>query len=197
MSFLIEYLSLSGTQERIDVRSLLSTRGWHDRRRRTFWSSDEGVSMVLTRDDRWISFTMSRCFVPFKAEPPSPIPARELSESEAIDWLAQRGFELPRQLQGHAPTGGTESAGALTPEQLTATMRCILSALKDLEAFNLTSARSHAVIVDKAGLSSFYTSTVRKAKVKLKEELLIDTQAGVNGGMWITSRGIEFLSLSR
>src|SRR5262245_61151210 len=51
---ILEYLSLNGTRERIEVRPLLTTRGWHDRRRRSFWPSDEGPALVLSRDDRWI-----------------------------------------------------------------------------------------------------------------------------------------------
>jgi hypothetical protein len=191
---ILEYLSLSGTRERIEVRPLLSTKGWHDRRRRTFWPSDEGPALVLSRDDRWITFPIDLRLDPSQSEQASPTSARELSGSEAMDWLAAHGFDVPRRLQGRAPTGGRDATGELTPERLTATMRSILTALKDLEAFSLTSARSQAEVIEKAGLSSLYTRTVQEARVKLKEEGLLDTQAGINGGTWITSRGLEFLS---
>jgi hypothetical protein len=191
---MIEYLTLGGTRERIELRPLLTTKGWHDRRRRTFWCSDEGPALVLSRDDRWITFTIDPGFDPSESEPPDPRPARELSESEALDWLAARGFEVPPRLRRRARTGGTDSPGELTPERLTATMRSILAALKDLEAFSLTSARPQAEVLGKAGLSSLSTRDVREARVKLKREGLLDTQAGVNGGTWITPRGIEFLS---
>src|SRR5262249_52740678 len=102
--------------------------------------------------------------------------------------------DVPRRLHGRAPTGGTDSTGALTPDHLTPTMRSILAALKDLEAFSLTSARSEAEIIEKAGRSSLYTRTVREARVKLKQEGLIATQAGAAGGTWITPRGLDFLS---
>ena len=58
----------------------------------------------------------------------------------------------------------------------------------------MTSARSQAEILEKSGLTSLYTRAVREARVRLKEEGLLGTQAGVNGGTWITPRGIEFLS---
>jgi len=191
---ILEYLSLNGTRERIEVRPLLTTRGWHDRRRRSFWPSDEGPALVLSRDDRWITFTIDPGFDPTRSEPPGPTSARELSESEATDWLAARGFEVPRRLQGRAAAGGTDSTEALTPERLTAPMRSILAALRDLEAFSLTSARSQAEVLEKAGLSSLYTRGVREARVKLREEGLLGTQAGPSGGTWITPRGLDFLS---
>jgi hypothetical protein len=191
---ILEYLSLNGTRERIEVRPLLTTRGWHDRRRRSFWPSDEGPALVLSRDDRWITFTIDPGFDPTRSEQPGPTSARELSESEAMDWLAARGFEVPRRLQGRAPAGGTDSTDALTPERLTGPMKSILAALKDLEAFSPTSARSQAEVLEKARLSSLYTRGVREARVKLREEGLLGTQAGPSGGTWITPRGIAFLS---
>ena len=72
-------------------------------------------------------------------------------------------------------------------------MLSILAALKDLGAFSVTSARSQAEVLEKSGLSSLYARAVREARVKLKEEGLLDTQAGIKGGTWITSRGLEFL----
>jgi len=194
---ILEYLGLSGTRERIELRPLLTTRGWHDRRRRTFWPSDEGPALVLSRDDRWIAFTIEPGVDLLEAERAGPASARELSESEVADWLAARGFDVPRRLQGLAPTGGTDATDAtdaLTPEGLTAPMLAILAALKELEAFSVTSAHSQAEILERAGLSSLYTRAVREARTRLKAEGLLDTQAGVKGGTWITSRGLEFLS---
>ncbi len=191
---MIEYLTLGGTRERIEVRPLLTTKGWHDRRRRTFWCSDEGPALVLSRDDRWITFTIGPGLDPSEPERPDERPARELSESEALDWLSARGFAVPPRLRRRAPADGMDSAGELTPERLTTAMRSILAALKDLEAFSLTSARSQAEVLQKAGLSSLSTREVREARVQLKGAGLLDTQAGVNGGTWITPRGIAFLS---
>ena len=102
---------------------------------------------------------------------------------------------MPQRLPGRALAGGlTDPAGGLTPDRLTDTMRSLLGALRDLEAVSLTSARSHAAVLEKAGLASLYARPVREEKVRLKEEGLLDIQAGVNGGMWITNRGLEFLS---
>jgi hypothetical protein len=191
---MLEFLALNGATDRIEIRPLLSTRGWHDRRRRTFWPSEEGPALVLTRDDRWITFTIAGPPDSADADQPRPEPARELSDPEATDWLAVRGFDVPRRLQGRAQLGEPDPTGALAPETLTATMRIILSALKDLEAFSLTSACSQAAIVKKAGLASLYTRPVRDARLKLKQEGLLETQAGLHGGTWITPKGLEFLS---
>jgi hypothetical protein len=191
---IIEYLTLDGSRERIELRPLLTTKGWHDRRRRTFWCSDEGPALVLSRDDRWITFMLGPGLDPSGSEHPDQRPARELTESEALDWLAARGFDVPPRLRRRARTGGAESAPELPPERLTATMRSMLAALKDLGAFSLTSARSQAEILEKAGLPSLSTRKVRAAREQLKAEGLLDTQAGVNGGTWITPRGLELLS---
>jgi hypothetical protein len=82
----------------------------------------------------------------------------------------------------------------LTPDRLTLTMRDILTAAKTLKAVDLASARPACVIADEAGHPNVNTRNVRRAFKKLREDGLLDAQAGMNGGTWITSKGLGSLS---
>jgi hypothetical protein len=109
--FMLEYVALGGATERIDLRPLLSRRGWNDGERRTFWpvneEEEEGPALILTNDNRWVVFTIDWAYDRPEAERAAPEPARELSESKAFDWLVDHGYDVPLCLQGRSLAGGT------------------------------------------------------------------------------------------
>jgi hypothetical protein len=147
------------------------------------------------------------------------IEARELTSAQSHAWFRENQIDLPDSLKGLEPVGfrdpakdssdplttpgtppeaTTQAKGtrSLSPDELTATMKDLLTGAFNLEAFDLTSCRSEADIVGAAGLTSADCRNVRDAFKRCKAVDLMKAKRGVNGGTWITMKGCEFIGKS-
>jgi hypothetical protein len=90
------------------------------------------------------------------------------------------------------PTEDTREAkgtAGLPPDELTSTMRDILTGACKLKAFDRASCRPFHEIVKAAGLSGPDDRNVRDAYQRLKDNDLMKAKPGQNGGRWITDEG--------
>jgi hypothetical protein len=93
------------------------------------------------------------------------------------------------------PRQADETPG-LPLDELTGTMKDLLTGAFNLRAFDRASCCSQDEIVKAAGLTSVESRNVRNAFKRCKDEGLIKTKRGTNGGTWITAKGCEFIGKS-
>jgi hypothetical protein len=113
---------LDGGEADIAVEPLLTTAGWDGdhRRPRTWWVFDDGSSLVVTRDGRWVEFGIdwSSLWQSFGEEnpPTADSGARELTPGEVAERLKRHGKPLPDCLKGVVlPSPRSEPAAASPP----------------------------------------------------------------------------------
>jgi len=101
----------------------------------------------------------------------------------------------PSTMPGTPPGTQREAKGTpdLPPDELTGTMKDLLTGAFELKALDLASCRPFPEIVMKGGLSSPDTGNVRDANTRLKADDLMKAKRGQNGGHWITAKGCRFI----
>jgi hypothetical protein len=114
---------LDDSEADIDVAPLLTTAGWWDgnHNSRTWWELEDGSSLVVTFDGRWVRFWIdwSSLWQSFGEEnpPTADSGARELTPGEAAERLRRHGKPLPDRLKGVVlPSPRSELAAASPPD---------------------------------------------------------------------------------
>jgi hypothetical protein len=144
------------------------------------------------------------------------VPFVEVSDRDALVLCARHGISPPdaviasvanRPAEAADPTTdpsttpGTSAGTArdakgtpgLLPDELTGTMKDILTGAFVLGALDRSSCQPFGEIVKKAGLSSPHSGNVRKAYQRLSVDGLMQAKRGTNGGRWITEKGRLFI----
>jgi hypothetical protein len=92
--------------------------------------------------------------------------------------------------------GEAEGTHDLSPDELTSTMKDLLTAAFEFKAFARASCRSGKEIAKKAGVGAVHSRNVRDALKRCRKAGLIDAWRGMNGGICITSKGCEYIGKS-
>ncbi len=136
--------------------------------------------------------------IPAVAEPDSRLLAATQSEAPATCLDASEsdrpaGTTDPSTDPSTTPGTQREAKGTteLSSDELTGTMKDLLTGAYELGAFDLASCRPFPEIVKKAGRSSPDSRNVRDALKRLKDGELMKAKRGTNGGFWITAKGCQ------
>jgi hypothetical protein len=141
-----------------------------------------GIPAVAEPDSRLLAATQTE----------APATRLDASESDRPAGTTDPSTD-PSTTPGTTPGTQREAKGTteLSSDELTGTMKDLLTGAYELGAFDLASCWPFPEIVKKAGRSSPDSRNVRDALKRLKDGELMKAKRGTNGGFWITAKGCQ------